>query len=147
MDLINSVVKTADHYVPLRKLNIWANPTQPQAQILDMSPVTRLAGLSGAIAISLGAYGSHVLRDNPEIESRRRMAFDTASRYHMIHSLALLAAHRARFPILTTGLLTTGIILFCGPCYHYSITGQEETRKFTPIGGVTLILAWLSFIL
>lgn len=127
-----------------------------------MSPIIRLAGLSGAVAISLGAYGSHgnpspihlnltpffsVLRDNPSIEERRRTAFDTASRYHLIHSLALLAAPSARFPLVTAGLFTTGILLFCGPCYHYSISGAESTRKYTPIGGVTLIIAWLSFIL
>uniref|UniRef100_A0A1I7WG19 Transmembrane protein 144 n=1 Tax=Heterorhabditis bacteriophora TaxID=37862 RepID=A0A1I7WG19_HETBA len=55
-------------------------------------------------------------------------------------------ARNARFPFLTSGLLITGIMLFCGPCYHFSITGNEVTRKLTPIGGIILIMGWLSFI-
>ncbi|CAI2301692.1 unnamed protein product [Caenorhabditis sp. 36 PRJEB53466] len=150
-NLVTDVANFVSDYLPLGKV---LNPRlqsqsaiAPPVPLVDMSPLIRLAGLSGAAAISLGAYGSHVLRDDPSIEERRRTAFDTASRYHLIHSLALLAAPSARFPLVTAGLFTSGIVLFCGPCYHYSITGAEGTRKYTPIGGVTLIIAWLSFIL
>lgn len=152
---ITDFVNTVTDFLPVKRFAAFfpTVSTSPAVEalvsqpVVDMSPFIRLAGLSGAVAISLGAYGSHVLRDNPSIEERRRTAFDTASRYHLIHSLALLASPSARFPVLTAGLFTTGIILFCGPCYHYSITGVESTRKYTPIGGVTLIIAWLSFIL
>ncbi|CAL2029252.1 hypothetical protein CAEBREN_08145 [Caenorhabditis brenneri] len=153
--VITDVINTVTDLLPLKRFTALfpAVASTPAIESLiapppvDMSPFIRLAGLSGAVAISLGAYGSHVLRDNPAIDVRRRTAFDTASRYHLIHSLALLASPSARFPLLTAGLFTTGIILFCGPCYHYSISGVESTRKYTPIGGVTLIIAWLSFIL
>ncbi|CAB63338.2 Transmembrane protein 256 homolog [Caenorhabditis elegans] len=153
--IISDVVNTVSDFFPVKRFAALfpAVATSPTIESVisppsvDMSPIIRLAGLSGAVAISLGAYGSHVLRDNPSIDERRRTAFDTASRYHLIHSLALLASPAARFPLVTAGLFTAGITLFCGPCYHYSISGVETTRKYTPIGGVTLIIAWLSFIL
>ena len=47
-----------------------------------------------------------VIRDNPHMDPRRSKAFDTASRYHLIHSLAVLASPKAKYPLLTVGLFT-----------------------------------------
>ncbi|KAK6050206.1 hypothetical protein COOONC_12288, partial [Cooperia oncophora] len=88
-----------------------------------------------------------VIRDDDSIDLRRKKAFEVGSRYHLIHTLALLAAQRARYPLVTSAVFASGIIMFCGPCYHYSLTGQESTRRFTPIGGVLFILGWLTFML
>ncbi|CAB3408324.1 unnamed protein product [Caenorhabditis bovis] len=134
------------NYVPLINQYLPVASSQ-KPSIGEMSHLVRLAGVSGALAISLGAYGSHVLRDSPNASDRRKTAFETGNRYHLIHSLALLASSKARYPRVTATLLATGMLLFSGPCYHYAITGKEDVRKFTPIGGVTLILAWLSFVL
>ncbi|VDL84093.1 unnamed protein product [Nippostrongylus brasiliensis] len=111
------------------------------------SHIIRLAGVSGALAVAVGAYGSHVIRDDESLDPRRKKAFETGSRYHLIHTLALLAAPRARYPLLTSAIFVGGIVLFCGPCYHYSITAKENTRRYTPIGGVLFILGWLTFVL
>uniref|UniRef100_A0A7I4XZR0 Transmembrane protein 256 homolog n=1 Tax=Haemonchus contortus TaxID=6289 RepID=A0A7I4XZR0_HAECO len=112
-----------------------------------MNKIVRIAGLSGAIAVAVGAYGAHVIRDDESIDVRRKKAFETGSRYHLIHTLALLAAPRARYPLVTSTVFLSGIVMFCGPCYHYSLTGKENTRRFTPIGGVLFILGWLTFML
>ncbi|KAE9421279.1 hypothetical protein Angca_004937, partial [Angiostrongylus cantonensis] len=85
--------------------------------------------------------------DDMTIDVRRKKAFETGSLFHIVHTLAILAAPRARYPYLTSAVFLSGIIMFCGPCYHYSITGQKSTRKFTPIGGVMFILGWITFIL
>lgn len=45
--------------------------------------------------------------------------------------------------------MVTGMALFCGPCYYRAFTGEQKLTKLTklaPIGGVCLIVAWLSFI-
>ena len=43
--------------------------------------ISRLAGLSGAVAIGLGAYGAHVLAaDKSDITEDRKKAFDVANR-------------------------------------------------------------------
>ncbi|VDM98683.1 unnamed protein product [Thelazia callipaeda] len=111
------------------------------------SNLVRLAGLSGALAISFGAFGSHALRENGNVDERRLRAFDTGNRYHLIHSIALLGASKSRFPWLTAALLLGGMTIFSGSCYHYSITGKETMRKYTPFGGLMYILAWLSFLI
>lgn len=58
----------------------------------------RLAGLSGAAAVILGAVGSHHsnFKDNAEM----RAIFDTANRFHFFHSIALLGMPLARYPLL-----------------------------------------------
>ncbi|MFH4980047.1 hypothetical protein AB6A40_006756 [Gnathostoma spinigerum] len=106
----------------------------------------RIAGISGAMAVILGAYGAHSLRERSVIDERRLRAFDTANRYHLLHSIALLGAPQSRHPVITAALFVGGILIFSGTCYHYSLTGKEALRRFTPIGGVMFILAWLSFI-
>ncbi|VDN90855.1 unnamed protein product [Brugia pahangi] len=110
------------------------------------SHLVRLAGFSGVLAISLGAYGAHVLREGGNADERRVRAFETGNRYHLIHSVMLFLANKARFPWLTVSLFLGGMVVFSGSCYHYSMTGKDCLRKYTPIGGVMYILAWLSFL-
>jgi len=107
---------------------------------------TRLAGLSGAFAVGLGAYGAHVLRDSA-IDPRRKLAFENGNRYHLIHSVALLASSHSRCPRVTATLFLSGLLLFSGSCYHYALTGKEQMRMLTPYGGMLFIVAWLSFLI
>lgn len=114
---------------------------------MNESHLIRLAGFSGVLAISLSAYGTHILRESGSADERRMRAFETGNRYHLIHSVTLFLANKARFPWLTVSLLLGGMIIFSGSCYHYSITGKENLRNYAPIGGVMYILAWVSFLL
>ncbi|XP_037075593.1 transmembrane protein 256 homolog [Pollicipes pollicipes] len=106
----------------------------------------RLAGLSGASAVALGAYGAHKLRagdPNPELVQ----VFETANRYHMLHSLALLGAPLCRRPGLVAALLASGTLVFSGSCYYYALTGDKSVRRVTPYGGMLLIAGWLAMAL
>ena len=48
------------------------------------------AGILGASAVALGAFGAHALR--PTLDSAgTREVWDTAARYHLVHAVALLA--------------------------------------------------------
>ncbi|KAK6026207.1 hypothetical protein OSTOST_07870 [Ostertagia ostertagi] len=133
--------------LPRAKSPVLSTPGAPiRSSVTEgMYQVVRLAGLSGAVAVAVGAYGAHVIRDDESMDVRRKKAFETGSRYHLIHTLALLAAPRARYPLVTSLVFFSGMVMFCGPCYHYSLTGKEFTRRFTPIGGVLFILGWLTF--
>jgi len=107
----------------------------------------RLAGLSGAAAVALGAYGAHKLKANPQASPELVQVFETANRYHFLHSLALLGAPLCRRPALVTALLSSGILVFSGTCYYYALTGEQSVRKFTPYGGMLLIAGWLAMAL
>ncbi|RUS76530.1 hypothetical protein EGW08_015702 [Elysia chlorotica] len=120
-----------------------------EIQMIGAPPGTRafvrLAGLSGAVAVSLGAYGSHVFRHkdvNPEL----KVTFDIANKYHFIHTLGLLGTPMSSRPLLTGTLMTAGMFLFCGSCYYHAFTENKAVRKVTPYGGFLLIFAWASMI-
>jgi len=106
----------------------------------------RMAGLSGALAVGLGAYGAHSFAHS-EKSQELKAVFDTANKYHYLHTLALLATPLCRRPKLTGSLLVTGTLVFSGTCYYYALTQENWVRKFTPYGGSLLILAWLSMVL
>jgi len=106
----------------------------------------RLAGVSGAMAICFGAYGAHGIKEKPDMPRERVLAFDTGNRYHLLHSVALLASPFGRYPLVTGALFTVGTTIFSGTCYYYALTGQGEVRRATPWGGIILILAWLSLV-
>jgi len=118
----------------LRIANVFGSST---------SPWIRIAGLSGAIAVSMGAYGAHGLKKVPEDQ---RLVFETANKYHFIHSLALLAVPLTHRPNTVGSLLVLGCLLFSGSCYCHGMTGDNNIIRVTPFGGLTLILAWLAMV-
>lgn len=105
-----------------------------------------LAGLNGAIAVSMGAYGAHGFDDSPEYLAR---SFNTGVQYHMWHALALIGvawiSERNDNALLTklTGIaFMTGIVLFCGTLYVFGLSGDLPMRGLAPAGGTALIAAW-----
>src|SRR5437762_93885 len=86
-----------------------------------------IGALLGAIAVALGAYGAHGLKDTlsrvgfiGDDLSRRLSIFETAVHYQMFHAIALVfiglaLQHRAspwwRF---AAWAFLIGVILFCG---------------------------------
>ncbi|XP_077987773.1 transmembrane protein 256 homolog [Glandiceps talaboti] len=106
----------------------------------------RIGALSGASAVCLGAYGAHTFKTNVQ-DPHRQMIFDTANKYHFLHSLVLLAMPLARKPLLAGSLITAGMVLFSGTCYLQSIHEMDSVRKFTPMGGLLLIAGWVALAL
>ncbi|CAI2737964.1 unnamed protein product [Dicrocoelium dendriticum] len=75
-------------------------PNIPPPELSSCGMLVRLAGLSGALAVLAGAYGSHGFGQNREKEKR---IFQTGAYYHLIHSVALLGASRATYPHAVNG--------------------------------------------
>ncbi|GAB0099204.1 transmembrane protein 256 [Sergentomyia squamirostris] len=109
--------------------------------------IVRLAGLSGASAIVLGAYGAHRDWDDvmdPKKGEEARRNFETANRYHLFHTLALMSIPIVRRPALTASFFLLGMTMFSGTLYYRALTGDQRFRKLTPTGGICFILGWLS---
>jgi len=107
-----------------------------------------LGALSGAIAVTLGAFGAHALRGRlaPELAA----AFEVGVRYQMYHALALLAVAWAasRAPgsagaALAGWLFVAGTVVFSGSLYVLALTGARWLGAITPLGGVAFIAGWL----
>ncbi|CAM5072259.1 unnamed protein product, partial [Eretmochelys imbricata] len=72
--------------------------------------------------------------------------YETANKYHFLHSLALLAVPHCHRPLLAGALLTSGMGLFCGPLYYHAWSGDPTLNKAAPYGGSLLILGWLAML-
>ncbi|KAL1140313.1 hypothetical protein AAG570_000245 [Ranatra chinensis] len=131
---------------------------QPPTVIkMDMEPLwklasssrcfLRLAGISGASAVILGAYGAHSILPDKEKDQNLKNAFETANRYHFFHTFGLLAAPMCRYPFVSGGFFILGLAMFCGSCYYTAITGDNRLRRITPIGGTCFIMGWLAMVL
>ncbi|XP_042201492.1 transmembrane protein 256 [Callorhinchus milii] len=103
----------------------------------------RLAGVSGALAVAAGAYGAHGFRRSDRDEYLKEL-FETANKYHFLHSLALLGVPHCRAPLLAGSLLTTGMVMFCGSLYYQALTGDSTFTKAAPYGGSLLIFGWVA---
>ena len=106
-----------------------------------------LAGINGFLAVSIGAFAAHMLRDrlSPELLN----TFQTGVQYHMYHALALfgLGVMMINFPTanllrISAYLMLAGIVLFSGSLYLLSITGIRWLGAITPLGGVCFLVAW-----
>ncbi|XP_048246870.1 transmembrane protein 256 homolog [Haliotis rufescens] len=106
----------------------------------------RLAGLSGAIAVAMGAYGAHVFRPS-YADERLKDTFRTGYMIHLVHSVALMGTPMARRPVLVGSLMTVGTLLFSGSCYYHALSGNTSVRYITPYGGMMIICAWLAMTL
>ncbi|XP_059831027.1 transmembrane protein 256 [Hypanus sabinus] len=106
----------------------------------------RLAGLSGSLAVGLGAYGAHGFRRSDRDDYLKEL-FETANKYHFLHSLALLGVPHCRKPLLAGTLLTSGMVMFCGSLYFQAITGDPLLTKAAPYGGTLLIVGWAAMAL
>jgi uncharacterized membrane protein YgdD (TMEM256/DUF423 family) len=107
------------------------------------------AALSGALAVVAGAFGAHGLRER--VGATQIAAWETASQYHLLHSVVLLAlalyAARSGVSIrLQSGLFAAGMLLFSGSIYLLVLTGQRWLGPVTPLGGLLLIAGWLSLL-
>ena len=103
----------------------------------------RLAGIVGALGVALGAFGAHGLKD--KVDAVALGWWDTGSRYHLVHAvaLALVAAHPAS-PRLAGWLFVAGIALFSGSLYAMTLTGMRGLGAITPLGGLCLIGGWVA---
>ncbi len=103
------------------------------------------AGMLGALAVALGAFGAHALRDR--VSPAMLEIWRTAGAYHLLHSVVLLVigskSHSGRHDGLAAGLLGFGTVVFAGSLYLLVLTGAGWLGAVTPLGGVALIAGWL----
>ena len=111
-----------------------------------------IGATGGMLAVALSAFGAHALQGS--LSERSMEVFQTAADYQFYHSLALVfvAILGQFYPSSkklswSSGLFTTGIILFCGSLYLLSLTGIRWLGMITPLGGVSFIVGWLLLVI
>jgi uncharacterized membrane protein YgdD (TMEM256/DUF423 family) len=103
----------------------------------------RVAGISGAAAVALGAMGSHAFKNQSD---HMKDTWRIASQYHFIHTLALgmcaltLTGKKRNY---VCGLFTAGMVFFSGACYTIVLMDQRKPfNHFAPIGGLLMMAGW-----
>ncbi|GAB3793214.1 DUF423 domain-containing protein [Dyella agri] len=104
-----------------------------------------LAGIAGASAVLLGAFGAHALRG--VLDPAHRELWHTAVEYHVWHALALALAvgfggGRARRCAIAA--FACGIVLFSGSLYALALGAPRWTGIVTPFGGLAFVVGWIA---
>ena len=102
-----------------------------------------------AVAVILGAFGAHGLRDR--LDANSRSVYETAVMYHFFHALGLLIVSvMPKSGFLTQsqaswvcGLLGVGIVLFSGSLYVLAVTRIPILGAITPFGSLAFIAGWV----
>jgi uncharacterized membrane protein YgdD (TMEM256/DUF423 family) len=103
----------------------------------------RIAALAGFLAVGLGAFGAHSLRDSL-VRNETTAIWEKAVFYHLIHAVMLfLLATRNPLPRGPWFAFLTGIILFSGSLYFYALTKSHWLVFATPLGGVSFMIGWM----
>ena len=99
------------------------------------------AGLLGAIAIALGAFGAHGLKDRLALISDAAGWWQTATFYLLTHAVAIGAiSARSVWP---AWLWAVGSAIFSGTLYAMALGAPRWFGAITPIGGSFLIAGWV----
>ena len=111
-----------------------------------------LAGVYGALAVGLGAFGAHGLRSRlePLDEGAKRLGWwETAAHYHLTHALALglvafvLARQESTSGAAAGYAFAGGVLIFSGSLYAMALGAPRWFGAITPIGGLALIAGWV----
>jgi len=102
----------------------------------------------GMLAIILGAFGAHALKEKLGIDALK--SFETGVRYQMYHAIVLLFINTyTGFSIKTKNTISwlffIGIIFFSGSLYAITAGGVDPASIWfiTPLGGLLFIIGWI----
>ena len=106
-----------------------------------------LGAMSALLAVALGAFGAHGLKNilSPEL----MVTYQTAVNYQMWHALGLIGIsfvhqqdQESKLIAWTGWLMFFGILIFSGSLYLLVLLNIKELGMLTPLGGVSFIVAW-----
>ena len=100
------------------------------------------AGLLGATAVALGAFGAHGLKDQLALIPEAAGWWQTATFYLLTHALAVGAVpSTSAWP---ARLWAAGAFIFAVTLYAMALGAPRWLGAVTPLGGTLLIAGWLA---
>ena len=106
------------------------------------SMALRVAAVLGFLAVALGAFGAHGLK---ELLTRNAttLIWEKAVFYHFIHAVMLvLVASRAQPLPPAWWAFVAGILIFSGSLYVLAVTNVRWLGAITPLGGMAFLAGW-----
>ncbi|MGB0732272.1 MAG: DUF423 domain-containing protein [Pontibacterium sp.] len=105
-----------------------------------------IVGVSGFLAVALGAFGAHGLKASLSVGMMQ--VYHTAVLYHFIHTFALFGIalwmqHNTHALLKWAATFQfIGIVLFCGSLYVLATTSISKFGVITPLGGLAFLIGW-----
>lgn len=102
------------------------------------------------IAIILGAFGAHALKESISME--KLVSYETGVRYQFYHGISLLIiglnTDKFKFSLVWAyRIILIGVVLFSGSIYLLALQNLIGSMKFlgpvTPLGGSLMIVGWV----
>lgn len=112
----------------------------------------RCAAVAGFLAVSLGAFAAHGLKErlSPEMLA----IFETGVKYQFYHALAMLAlalggSHLGggKWVTFANTAWLVGILIFSGSLYILALSGVRWLGAITPIGGLAFLVGWVCLLM
>jgi uncharacterized membrane protein YgdD (TMEM256/DUF423 family) len=110
-------------------------------------------GIYGALAVILGAFGAHGLKN--VLNAEQLKSFETGVKYQMYHALLLILVGMI-FPFsgfsqnLMGWFLILGVFFFSFSIYGLVLSATKGRKiailgPVTPLGGLLLVMGWILF--
>ena len=114
-----------------------------QSSNMTSTTATRIAAVTGFLAVALGAFGAHGL-NRILTQNGTAAIWQTAAFYHFIHAVMLFVlAGRKPFRAGPWWCFLAGIVIFSGSLYLLAATDMKWLGAVTPIGGISFLAGWL----
>lgn len=108
-----------------------------------------IASFMMALGIAFGAFGAHALKNI--LDEYFLKIYNTGVQYHFYNTLGLFAATfiyalkpTSKKILISLWLIIIGMIIFSFSLYFLAILNMPILGRVTPIGGLLLIIAWLT---
>lgn len=127
--------------------------SREKGRVNTMKKFIVTGALHGFLAVALGAFGAHALKD--VVDEYGLSIWETAVQYQMFHATGLLVIGL----LMSSKLLgevkqlklagiffNLGIVFFAGSLYVLAVSGIKVLGAITPIGGVLFLAGWVLII-
>lgn len=114
------------------------------------------AAISGLTGVALGAFGAHALHETLLVNGTLN-AWKTGVLYQLVHTVALIGtaacaqstsnATQQRRMGWVARFWVVGIVLFSGSLYVLALGGPRIFGPITPLGGLSLMLGWITLLI
>ncbi len=109
---------------------------------MTAATATRVAAALGFLAVALGAFGAHGLKELLT-QNGTTAIWEKAVFYHFLHTVMLFVlATRATFRSGPWWSFLIGILIFSGSLYVLAVTNLKWLGAITPLGGVSFLVGW-----
>ncbi|AUG52751.1 DUF423 domain-containing protein [Thalassospira marina] len=107
-----------------------------------------LAGLSGMVAVALGAFAAHGMAGEDMAYARELV--EKGAHYQLVHAVAIVAVAvfalvrpNIRLLAFANAAFLLGTLLFCGSLYAIAFSNIRAFGMVAPLGGISFMAGWL----